>query len=45
MIEEEPPAAVAFALSNFPTAVPRNQHLDGSKGEGVAHVLKLVKWQ
>jgi hypothetical protein len=45
MVEEEPPAVVAFALSYFPTVVPRNQQFDGGQSEGAAHVLKFVKRQ
>jgi hypothetical protein len=45
MVEEEPAAVVAFALSHFSTVVPCNQQFDCGKSESAAHVLKLVKWQ
>ena len=45
MVEEEPAAVIAFALSHFATVVPCNEQLERGKGEGAAHILEFVKWQ
>jgi drug/metabolite transporter (DMT)-like permease len=45
MVEEEPAAVVAFALSHFPTIVPCNQQFECAKGKSAADVLKFVKGQ
>jgi hypothetical protein len=45
MVEEEPAAVVAIALSHFSMAVPCHQQFDCGKDEGAARVLKFVKRQ
>ena len=45
MVEKEPTAVVAFALSHFSTVVPCNQQSESGEGESAAHILEFVKWQ